>query len=135
MPNSVNTEVFAQEIKSVFDSKGTQVTKNEIKQILDKSKNNKFENFQNVCVGHNFNDDSICTECEKIVILDTKQSRIDSLLTHIRNAIAHGRIGIYEETMYMIDIDDKAKAETAKMLLKISTLIKWISIIEKFEKV
>lgn len=65
-----------------------------------------------------------------------------SLFYHIRNSLAHGRFSIYlskmGETMYVLESGNKSanKRDTvlnirARIIVKESTLLKWISIIEK----
>lgn len=79
---------------------------------------------------------------ERIVIY--KPSRYNEFLAicyHIRNSLAHGRLAMYpignsEDIMFALEDGVKVKYDNkfqvrARMILKKSTLLKWIEIIEK----
>jgi hypothetical protein len=75
---------------------------------------------------------------ERIAFVKAKNyNEVLSIFYHIRNALAHGRIAIMEnsqkEIVYFLE-DGKKKNEkfivTARMVLKEKTLISWIDIIE-----
>lgn len=77
---------------------------------------------------------------ERIAIYDNKGNQFMSVFYHIRNAFAHCRINMVdvdgECTFIMEDIvKEKTKHKvSARMILRKSTLIKWIDIIESGEK-
>ena len=72
-------------------------------------------------------------ENQKVVFKKDKSSMIDSLIFHIRNAFAHGRVALYKNGQYIVmeDINPKSKVISARMILKKETLMKWIYIIRK----
>ena len=69
---------------------------------------------------------------ERVTYRKSKSGENDSLLSHIRNSFAHGRLSFYEEneTTYiaMEDIDNK-KHVSARMILSKTTLLRWKTII------
>lgn len=69
---------------------------------------------------------------ERVVYRKSKTGVNDSLLAHIRNAFAHGRIALYtfggNEFVALEDIDDK-KHVAARMILSKETLLRWKTII------
>ena len=85
---------------------------------------------------------------ERVVIFIKKKEKevekvniISGVLYHIRNAFAHGRYAVYEcenkidNIVVLEDVDPQHKyrgkiAVSARMVLKKSTLLKWIDIIE-----
>ena len=73
------------------------------------------------------------TETQRIVFRKTHSGICDSLLSHIRNSFAHGRLSFYEKNnnTYIVleDIDNK-KTVTARMILSKQTLLKWKTIIK-----
>ena len=79
---------------------------------------------------------------ERICIYDCKKNQFMSIFYHIRNAFAHGRFDfrILNDEEYYILEDVQPRKNTrelkvsARMILKKSTLIKWIDIIENGEK-
>lgn len=71
--------------------------------------------------------------CERVAYRKAKSGESDSLLSHIRNSFAHGRLSFYAngEDVYiaMEDIDNK-KHISARMILNKQTLLRWKMIIE-----
>lgn len=71
--------------------------------------------------------------CERVSYRKTKSGVNDSLLSHIRNSFAHGRLAFYSKNdktyIAMEDIDDK-KHVSARLILSKETLCCWKSIIE-----
>ena len=69
---------------------------------------------------------------ERVAYRKSKSGETDSLLSHIRNSFAHGRLAFYEENdstyIVMEDIDDK-KHVSARMILSKTTLLRWKTII------
>ena len=81
------------------------------------------------------------TETERVCVYNKLGTQYLSVFYHIRNALAHGRFNIDGDALLMEDAAPKKKrmAEgtkscSARMVLKISTLIKWIELIEGGEK-
>lgn len=71
-------------------------------------------------------------KCERIGVYDNKSNQFISVFYHIRNAFAHGRFCIKENTFVF---EDKYGTKvSARMILKKKTLLKWIEIIEGGEK-
>lgn len=81
---------------------------------------------------------------ERICIYDNEKNQFMSVFYHIRNAFAHCRLNIVdvnsECTFILEDVNSKMKnsnsqvAVSARMILKKSTLLKWIDIIEGGEQ-
>ena len=79
---------------------------------------------------------------ECICIYDCQHNQFMSVFYHLRNAFAHGRLNMVDvdgECVFLFeDIqENKKKGEikvTARMILRKSTLLKWIEIIENGEK-
>lgn len=73
------------------------------------------------------------TTRERVAYRKTKFGENDSLLSHIRNSFAHGRLSFHAngEDVYvaMEDIDDK-KHISARMIVSKQTLLRWKIIIE-----
>lgn len=71
--------------------------------------------------------------CERVSYRKTKSGINDSLLSHIRNSFAHGRLAFYsaDSQVYiaMEDVDDKHHV-SARMILSKQTLLRWKTIIE-----
>lgn len=81
------------------------------------------------------------TELEKICIYNCKKNQFESIFYHIRNAFAHCRLNMKEQNKECIFIledgkpkNDKQFIVTARMIIKKSTLLKWMDIIENGEK-
>lgn len=72
-------------------------------------------------------------ECERVSFRKTKSGINDSLLCHIRNSFAHGRLAFYLQNgvtyVVMEDVDDK-KHVSARLILSKETLCRWKIIIE-----
>jgi hypothetical protein len=70
---------------------------------------------------------------ERVTYRKAKTGEVDSLLSHIRNSFAHGRLAFYlndnEIYIAMEDIDDK-KHVSARMIISKCTLLRWKTIIE-----
>ena len=76
---------------------------------------------------------------ERIAIYDVKKNQFQSVFYHIRNAFAHGRlnmIDLNDECIFVFEDVRKAKKPniSARMILRKSTLLKWIDLIEGGEK-
>jgi len=79
---------------------------------------------------------------EKICVYK-KENQLTSVFSHIRNSLAHGRFNIVDsdnESFFILE-DFKPEVDkgegnrvSARMILKKSTLLKWIEIIEDGEK-
>lgn len=69
----------------------------------------------------------------KICIVDTCSNIFLSVFRHIRNGLAHGRFRFYQfEGGYFLFLEDIYKKHvTARMILDVSILLKWINIIKK----
>lgn len=75
---------------------------------------------------------------EKIVIYKSKPNEFLSICNHIRNSLAHGRFnifdGINEDDIYVFEDGIKRNGKIqvrSRIILKKSTLLKWIEILEK----
>lgn len=79
---------------------------------------------------------------ERVAIYDSQSNQFMSIFYHIRNSFAHGRLNMYDigiEGDYVFVMEDiaargKKKGDprpvSARMIIRKSTLIKWIDIIE-----
>lgn len=63
-----------------------------------------------------------------------KYSPAESLLTHIRNAFAHGNTYFFENQNVLLEDKDNRGAITARILLNVKTLLDWISLIDHEER-
>ncbi len=63
--------------------------------------------------------------------VDSCNNLFNSIFRHIRNSLAHGRFILYEvdNTEYLFFEDVNQEKVTARMVMKIETLLQWISII------
>lgn len=63
--------------------------------------------------------------------VDSCNNIFNSIFRHIRNSLAHGRFILYEvdNTEYLFFEDVNQEKITARMVMKIETLLQWISII------
>ena len=78
---------------------------------------------------------------EAIAIVNNKKNQFISVFAHLRDSFAHGRLNMYdigEENDFIFafeDIQKNRKANiyevTSRMILRKSTLMKWIVLIEK----
>lgn len=70
---------------------------------------------------------------ERVTYRKAKTGEVDSLLAHIRNSFAHGRLAFFDEQnevyIVMEDVDDK-KHVSARLILSKTTMIRWKIIIE-----
>lgn len=79
---------------------------------------------------------------ERICIYDNENNQFMSVFYHIRNALAHCRLNMVDvegECVFILeDVQPKRNADrlkvSARMILRKSTLIKWIDLIEGGEK-
>ena len=73
---------------------------------------------------------------EKICVYK-KDNQLVSVFSHIRNSLAHGRFNIIDfnsETFFILEDSGTKNRVSARMILKKSTLLKWIEAIEGGEK-
>ena len=75
---------------------------------------------------------------EKVVIYKSKDNEFLSICNHIRNSFAHGRFSIFDgvngDAVFVMEDGVKRNGKfqvRSRMILKKSTLIKWIDILEK----
>ncbi|MCL2048153.1 MAG: hypothetical protein FWG87_05445 [Defluviitaleaceae bacterium] len=130
-----STDETAQEITKYIDDHLKTYTKDGVKKILDKASSEKNDIFKLFCDKFALSEhDYMCFDCERIVFIRTKNSHIDSLFAHIRNALSHGKVWYKNESLFMVDCDSRQKLETARICIKIDTLLEWIKIIKKYEK-
>ena len=79
-------------------------------------------------------------ECESIAIVNNKRNQFISVFAHLRDSFAHGRLNMYDigtADDYVFAFEDVIKNQkknryevTARMILRKSTLLKWIDLIE-----
>ena len=69
---------------------------------------------------------------ERLVFRKSKSSIGESVISHIRNAFAHGRLSFYDENgeiyVAMEDVNNK-HVVTARMILSKTTLLRWMTVI------
>ena len=58
----------------------------------------------------------------------------ESVLTHIRNSLAHGNTYFFENGNVLFEDKDMKGIITARIILKQQTLLDWISLIDKDQK-
>ena len=94
---------------------------------------NNFENIKRALEENELIDFPGNIEKQKIVFTKNKNGINESLISHIRNAFAHGRVAFYKNGQYIVmeDINPKNKVVSARMILKKETLMNWIYIIRK----
>lgn len=94
---------------------------------------NNSENMKNALIKNELIDFPGNIEKQKLVFTKNKDGINESLIFHIRNAFAHGRVAFYKNGQYIVmeDRNKKGKVVSARMILKKETLIKWIYIIRK----
>lgn len=99
-------------------------TYNEMKQVLQDA--NLFEGFPSDL------------QTERIAMhKDSKMSQFMSVFRHIRNALAHARmdmIDIDHDRVFILEDKNNKNRVSARMILRQSTLLKWIDIIERREE-
>lgn len=76
---------------------------------------------------------------ERICIYDSKSNQFMSVFAHIRNAFAHGRFKVVpvndlSDSVFIFEDIAKNNKISARMILRKSTLLKWISIISGGER-
>ncbi len=54
----------------------------------------------------------------------------ESVLTHIRNSLAHGNTYFFDNGMFMFEDKDQRGTITARMIMKRQTLLDWIRLID-----
>lgn len=99
------------------------VTINDMKQALEKA--------------DLFDDIKANINLERIAIYNSEKNQFMSIFYHLRNAFAHGRFNMFDVGIddYVFIFEDIIKGinmnkVTARMILRKSTLIKWIDLIE-----
>lgn len=94
---------------------------------------NNFENIKRALEENELIDFPGNIEKQKLVFTKNKNGINESLISHIRNAFAHGRVAFYKNGQYIVmeDINPKNKVVSARMILKKETLMNWIYIIRK----
>ncbi len=77
-------------------------------------------------------------EPERIVVyIDSRSNLVLSIFKHIRNALAHGRFVMYpsgDDTIFVMESVDHSHRDLivkARMVLRASTLLKWMEIIKR----
>ena len=70
------------------------------------------------------------TDENEITKISFKESRINALFRHIRNALAHNNMFIFDNGMCLLQDKDKSKI-TASILFPQRSLIDWIYIVDK----
>ena len=92
-----------------------------------------FEKLKNALTENQLIDFPGNIEKQKLVFTKNKNGINESLIFHIRNAFAHGRVAFYKNGQYIVmeDINPQNKVISARMILKKETLMKWIYIIRK----
>ena len=71
---------------------------------------------------------------ERITYRNDKGGINESLFNHLRNSFAHGRLSFYAiagDTIIVLEDIDNKKTVTARLILRKSTLLKWIIVIQK----
>lgn len=58
----------------------------------------------------------------------------ESLLTHVRNAFAHGNTYFFKDGTMLLEDKDQRGNITARIIIKVETLFAWIKLIDKNEK-
>ena len=103
-----------------------------------------YEKFSDILESANLKEDFPSDlETERICSYNKKKNQFLSVFYHIRNAFSHGRLNMVDvngECVFILeDVNTRAKnrygqlAVSARMILKKSTLLKWIDIIEAGE--
>ena len=98
----------------------------------------RLEDMSNVCLNaHMGNDFYQYRDQERIVVyVNSKTNLVLSIFKHIRNALAHGRFVMYpvgEDFMFVLESVDNSRqglVVKARMVLRASTLIKWMNIVK-----
>ena len=98
----------------------------------------RLEDMSDVCLdAHMGNDFYRYRDQERIVVyVNSRSNTILSIFKHIRNALAHGRFVMYpigEDFMFVLESVDNSRqglVVKARMILRASTLIKWMNIVK-----
>ena len=64
----------------------------------------------------------------------SKVGEAESVLTHVRNAFAHGNTYFFDNGNLMLEDKNQRGTITARIILKQKTLLDWISLIDKSQK-
>ena len=75
----------------------------------------------------------VCLTPFSIADEEPPQGRVgaaESVLTHIRNSFAHGNTYFLPNSMVLLEDKDQRGTITARMLLKVQTLLDWIGLID-----
>jgi len=114
------------------------------KQLKNASKNpdllystDKLSLLEDVIKKADIKESSLDNECtEKVCFYNNQKNQFISVFYHLRNSLAHGRFEIKklsdDRIFYFEDFTTKEKL-SAKMILRKSTLLSWIQIIENGE--
>ena len=88
--------------------------------------------------------DRICIEHERAVLklegkaeideagifhFSESETRMESFFRHIRNSLAHNRTYVFGNNFILLEDCDENKNITARLLIKINTLLNWIKVI------
>lgn len=63
-----------------------------------------------------------------------KVGEAESVLTHIRNSFAHGRTYFFDNGNILLEDKDQRGTITARIILRVQTLLDWVSLVDKNEK-
>lgn len=63
-----------------------------------------------------------------------KVGEAESVLTHIRNSFAHGRTYFFDNGNILLEDKDQRGTITARIILRVQTLLDWVCLIDKNEK-
>ena len=99
----------------------------------------RLDNMSDIChIAHLDNDFALNLNQERIAVyVNSKANLVLSIFKHIRNSLAHGRFMMYssgDDTIFVMESVDHSKKELvvkARMVLRASTLLKWMEIIRK----
>lgn len=89
-------------------------------------------NINNTCIVLQQNVSISINEKEEVEITN-KETRINCLFRHIRNAFAHGNTYFFDNDYLMLE-DRENKNIKARILVKQKCLLDWIKIIDKYQK-
>lgn len=99
----------------------------------------RLDNMSDVChIAHFDNDFAKYRDQERIVVyVNSRTNLVLSIFKHIRNSLAHGRFMMYPSgndtilVMESVDHNNKELVVKARMVLRASTMLKWMEIIRK----
>ena len=63
-----------------------------------------------------------------------KVGEAESVLTHIRNAFAHGMTYFFDNRNVLLEDKDQRGIITARIILKMQTLLDWITLIDREQR-